>query len=386
MSTYNRLPIDLVKGQGAKVWDAKGNEYLDALAGISVCSLGHAHPAVTKTLSEQAAKIIHCSNIYGIPAQRELAEKLCDISGMHKVFFGNSGAEANEAAIKIARLYAHRNDIKNPVIIVTEGAFHGRTLATLTATGNRKVQAGFEPLVQGFVRARYGDIEAIKTIAQSTANVVGILLEPIQGEGGIRIPNDQYLNDIRELCDANNWLMMLDEIQTGMCRTGEWFAFQHTDIKPDIMTIAKSLGNGMPIGACLAQGKAADVFQPGNHGSTYGGNPLACQTALTVIKVMEDSGIKDRAAQLGIDMLKHFHNSLKDTAGIHEIRGKGLMIGIELTHDCPQLVSMALDQGLLINVTAGNTIRLLPPLIITDSEAEQIVQKVCAVIQQFVSK
>ena len=281
---------------------------------------------------------------------------------------------------------ATKNDIKNPVIIVTEGAFHGRTLATLTATGNRKVQAGFEPLVQGFIRARYGDIEAIKTIAQSTANVVGILLEPIQGEGGIRIPNNHYLNEIRELCDANNWLMMLDEIQTGMCRTGEWFAFQHTDIKPDIMTIAKSLGNGMPIGACLAQGKAADVFQPGNHGSTYGGNPLACQTALTVIKVMEDLEIKDRAAQLGIDMLKRFHNSLKDTPGIHEIRGKGLMIGIELTHDWPQLVSMALDQGLLINVTAGNTIRLLPPLIITDSEAEQIVQKVCAVIQQFVSK
>ncbi len=384
MNTYNRLPVDLVSGQGTRVWDADGNEYLDALAGIAVCGLGHAHPEIADALCEQARTLVHCSNIYDIPVQRELADRLCALSGMDKVFFGNSGAEANEAAIKIARLYGHQNGVDDPVILVTEGAFHGRTLATLTATGNRKVQAGFEPLVHGFVRAAYNNLDAIETVARNTPNVVAVLLEPIQGEGGINIPDSGYLSGLRALCDANGWLLMLDEIQTGMCRTGKWFEYQHHDLVPDIVTLAKSLGNGMPISACLAQGKAAQVFQPGNHGSTYGGNPLACRTALKVIELMERDRLAARAAELGEKMLNDFVGLLANTPGITEIRGRGLMIGIELQQDCGALVGMALEQGLLINVTAGNTIRLLPPLILTDEEAGLITSRLSELVQRFV--
>ena len=386
MNTYNRLPVDLVKGQGARVWDTEGREYLDALAGIAVCSLGHAHPEVAEALCEQARTLVHCTNLYDIPVQRQLADKLCALSGMDNVFFGNSGAEANEAAIKIARLYGHQNGIDDPVIVVTEGAFHGRTLATLTATGNRKVQAGFEPLVHGFVRAAYDNLEAIGTIADNTPNVVAVLVEPVQGEGGVNIPDPGYLNGLRELCDRHGWLLMLDEIQTGMCRTGKWFAYQHNAIMPDIVTLAKSLGNGMPISACLAHGKAAQVFQPGNHGSTYGGNPLACRTALKVVELMERDRIAERAAELGEKMLADFVRLLANTPGITEIRGKGMMIGIELQQDCGALVGAALQRGLLINVTAGNTIRLLPPLILSDDEAKTITSGVCELIQQFVDK
>ena len=287
MHNYAPFPVNFEKGEGAVLWDTEGKTYLDALAGIAVCSLGHAHPAVTKAICDQAGKLVHTSNIYGISNQQELADKLTQLSGMDNVFFSNSGAEANEAAIKLARLFGHSKNIDQPAIIVMEGSFHGRTMATLTATGNRKIHAGFEPLVQGFVRAPYNDVEAIKSIAKNNPNVVAVLVEPITGEGGINIPADDYLNQIREICDENNWLMMLDEIQTGMCRTGKWFAFQHNNITPDVMTLAKALGNGVPIGACLAKGEAAKLFQPGNHGSTYGGNPLVTSAALAVIKTCE---------------------------------------------------------------------------------------------------
>lgn len=383
MHTYNPLPIDLVKGQGAIVTDSKGNEYLDALAGIAVCSLGHAHPAVHKALCDQSQKLIHCSNIYTIDLQRQLADKLTDLSGMDNVFFSNSGAEANEAAIKIARLYGHNKDIKNPSIIVTEGAFHGRTLATLTASGSRKVQAGFEPLVQGFIRAPYNDLEAIKTIATTNSEVVAILVEPVQGEAGVVVPDQDYIKGLRKICDDNDWLLILDEIQTGVCRTGKWFAFEHANIQPDIMTLAKSLGNGVPIGACLARGIAARTLQPGNHGSTYGGNPLVCSVALAVLEVMQSEKLDQKAAVTGQRILDGFKQKLQDVAGVQDIRGCGMMIGIELDKDCPQLVTEALSKNILINVTNGNRIRLLPPLIISDEQADQIVELVSELVIKF---
>jgi acetylornithine aminotransferase len=329
---------------------------------------------------------MHTTNIYGIEQQSKLADSLCEKSGMDKVFFSNSGAEANEAAIKIARLYGKQNNIETPTIIVMETSFHGRTLATLTATGNRKIQAGFEPLVQGFVRAPYNDLEAIRNIAENNKNVVAVLVEPIQGEGGINIPDAEYLTGIREICDDNNWLMMLDEIQTGMCRTGKWFAFQHSNAKPDVMTLAKALGNGMPIGACIAAGKAADVFQPGNHGSTFGGNPLACRVANEVIDILSKEKLDDRAAELGEMMFTKFKDNLSDLAGVTEIRSAGMMFAIQLDRPCAELVKIALDQKLLINVTAESVIRLLPPLIITDEQANTIVEKITSLVTQFLSK
>ena len=385
MTNYAPLPVCFEEGNGVSLRDTDGKEYLDALAGIAVCGLGHSHPAVTAAITRQADKLLHTSNLYCIQRQQELADKLCALSGMDRVFFANSGAEANEAAIKIARLYGHQKGIENPAIIVTDGSFHGRTMATLTATGNRKVQAGFEPLVQGFVRAPYNDVEAVRSIAQNSNNIVAVLVEPAQGEGGINLPDKDYLNQLRELCDEHDWLLMLDEIQTGVGRTGEWFAFQHNAIHPDVMTLAKALGNGVPIGACLARGKAADVFQPGNHGSTFGGNPLACAAALAVLETMEKDRLVERAAELGNYFFEQFNQQLADLEGVKEIRSFGLMIGIELEKDCPELVAQALQQGLLINVTAGNVVRLLPPLIMTNAQADQVINTVSNLIKSFLN-
>ena len=348
-----------------------------------MCGLGHAHPAVTAAISKQAGKLVHTSNLYGIAVQQTLADKLTSLSGMDNAFFGNSGAEANEAAIKIARLYGHNNGISQPNIIVMEGSFHGRTMATLSATGNRKVHAGFEPLVQGFIRVPYNDIDAIRTVAKNTDNVVAILVEPVQGEGGINIPNATYLNELRSICDEQNWLLMLDEIQTGMGRSGQWFACQHNGIKPDVMTLAKALGNGVPIGVCLASGKANDVFQPGNHGSTFGGNPLVSAAALAVINTMEENNLVARAKQLGQQLIDMFSARLGNNEHVRDIRGMGLLIGIELDTACAELVTSALNDGLLINVTATNVIRLLPPLVMSDTEADQLVDTLCALIEQF---
>jgi acetylornithine aminotransferase len=380
MTTYNRLPITFLRGEGAHLWDDEGRSYLDAIAGIAVCGLGHAHPDIQDALCDQAGTLLHTSNIYGIANQEKLGEKLCALASMERVFFANSGAEANEAAIKIARMYGNKKGVKNPAIIVMDQSFHGRTLATLSATGNRKVQAGFEPLVQGFVRVPYNDIDAIIEIANNSNNVVAVLVEPIQGEGGINIPDTDYLNRIREICDENQWLMMLDEIQTGIGRTGRMFSHQHNQITPDVMTLAKGLGNGVPIGACLARGPAAEVFSPGNHGSTFGGNPLACRVALTVLEYVETHQLTERATQLGERMRDGFQSKLGEQQGVVSIRISGLMIGIELDRPCFELVTQALEQGLLINVTADRVVRLLPPLIISDSECDEIIDKVSELI------
>jgi len=387
MPTYARLPISFTRGQGVWLWDADDQKYLDALGGIAVCALGHAHPVLAKALAEQATTLLHTSNIYRIPLQEQLAEKLVELSGMDNAFINNSGAEANETAIKIARLYGHQRKIDNPLIIVTDSSFHGRTLATLTATGNRKVQAGFEPLVQGFVRVPFNDLRALQEVAARSPNVVAILIEPIQGEGGIQVPDDAYLDAVRELCNAQNWLMMLDEIQTGLCRTGKWFAFQHSEnAQPDVMTLAKALGNGIPIGACLARGKAASVFQPGNHGSTFGGNPFACRAALTVLQIMQQQSLAERAAQLGSYIRQQLTQRFADETGVTDIRGKGMMLGIELDRPCKALVNECLNNKLLINVTAENTIRLLPPLIMTDQEATQCVDILSTTVTEFLHR
>ena len=386
MNTYKRLPVGFERGEGAYLFDKDGNRYLDALCGIAVCGLGHAHPAVSEAICNQAGRLLHTSNLYQIDVQEELAGELCRISGMDRVFFGNSGAEANEAALKMARLYGHRKGIDTPQVIVTEGSFHGRTMATLTATGNRKIQAGFEPLVPGFLRSPYDDLDAIRTIAQNSPNSVAVLVEPITGEGGIRIPDKNYLVELRALCDEHGWLMILDEIQTGMGRTGRWFAHQHADVKPDIMTLAKGLANGVPVGACLASGAAADIFQPGNHGSTFGGNPLSASAALAVLHTLERDGLVERAGQLGNHLLEHFEQRLGGLEGVVSIRGKGLMLGIELDRACGELVQQALQRKLLINVTAEKVIRLLPPLILSDEQAGQIASTVCELIETFLGE
>ncbi len=339
MNTYGPRTLSFTRGEGAWLFDAAGTPYLDAISGIAVCGLGHAHPAIAAAIAKQASTLVHTSNLYNIPLQEQLGDELCRISGMDKVFFGNSGAEANEAAIKLARLYGHKKGIDNPVVIVMEKAFHGRTLATLTATGNSKVQAGFEPLVQGFVRAPYDDIDAIKTIADNNANVVAILVEPVQGEGGVHIPAPDFLNQLRDICDQHQWLLMLDEVQTGNGRTGKYFAYQHNGIFPDVVTTAKGLGNGFPISACLAKGVAAELFQPGNHGSTYGGNPLACATALAVLAVIEKEQLTKQAETMGKYLVDQFTHALNGCENVAAIRGKGLMIGIELKTDCTALVA-----------------------------------------------
>jgi acetylornithine/N-succinyldiaminopimelate aminotransferase len=386
MPTYPRLPVSFLRGEGSWLWDDNGKKYLDALAGVAVCGLGHAHPAVARAVCEQANTLLHTSNWYRIPLQERLAERLCRLSGMESVFFGNSGAEANEAAIKLARLYGHRRKILTPAIIVMEGSFHGRTLATLTATGNRKVQAGFEPLVQGFKRVPYNDLAAIKQVALHDPEVVAVLVEPVQGEGGVVLPDAGYLRGLRQICDEHGWLLMLDEIQTGMGRTGQWFAWQHEDVRPDVMTLAKALGNGVPIGACLAGGAASEVLQAGTHGSTFGGNPLACSAALAVIDAIEAGQLPQRAAALGKRMLDGLERELGDLAGVREIRGKGLMIGIELARPCKELLTAALDEGLLINVTADKVVRLLPPLVLTDEEADKVVATLSKIVRRFLSQ
>ncbi len=386
MSTYNRLPVTFERGEGVWLWDSEHRQYFDALAGIAVCALGHAHPAVTEAIADQAARLVHTSNLYGIALQQQLADRLCALSGMERVFFCNSGAEANEAAIKIARLYGHSKNVTCPAIIVMEHSFHGRTLATLTATGNRRIQAGFEPLVRGFLRAPYNDIDSLRAIAASKSDTVAVLVEPVQGEGGINVPDANYLAEVRRLCDEQGWLMMLDEIQTGMGRTGHWFAWQHGDAKPDVLTLAKSLGNGVPIGACLASGKAAGLMQPGSHGTTFGGNPLACRAALAVIDTIEREQLVAHAAQLGRRLLDGFTARLGEVEGVSSIRGLGLMIGIELDRPCAELVGRALDEGLLINVTAERVIRLLPPLIITEKQADMLVEHLGTLVSEFLSE
>jgi len=382
MPTYARLPVSFSPGEGAWLWDEQGNKYLDAISGIAVCNLGHAHPAVADAICQQARTLVHTSNLYGIEHQGRLADKLTALSGMEKGFFGNSGAEANEAAIKLARLYGHNQGIDNPTIIVAENSFHGRTLATLSATGNPKVQAGFEPLVGGFLRVPYNNLAAIQA-ASENCNVVAVLLEPVQGEGGVNLLDDGFLAQLRALCDRNQWLLMLDEIQTGMCRTGQWFAFQQSPVTPDVVTLAKALGNGMPIGACLAKGKAAAIFGPGNHGSTFGGNPLVCRAALAVIEAMEKMQAPERAANLASAMVRAFTERLGDLPQVKAIRHQGLMIGIQLDQPCGELVKTALAHRLLINVTANNVIRLLPPLILNSEERDLIVDGVCRLVTDF---
>jgi acetylornithine aminotransferase len=386
MSTYARLPVRFERGEGIWLWDTEGKQYLDALSGIAVCALGHAHPAVARAISEQAGRLVHTSNLYEIPHQETLADRLCEISGMERAFFCNSGAEANEAAIKIARLFGHGRNIDNPAIIVMDNSFHGRTLATLTATGNRKVQAGFEPLVQGFVRVPFNDLDAIRTVADNSPGIAAVLVEPVQGEGGINVPNADYLAGIRGICDANGWLLMLDEIQTGMGRTGRWFAYQHTDILPDVVTVAKSLGNGVPIGACMARGTAAEMMQPGSHGTTFGGNPLAARAAIAVLDTLERENLPARAAELGRLLLDGFREKLSGIEGVREVRGCGLMIGIELDRPCGDLVAAALERGLLINVTAGRVIRLLPPLVMSDRQGELIIRIVTELVRGFLAE
>jgi acetylornithine aminotransferase len=388
MNTYMRQPVTFAKGEGVWLWDDKGEKYLDALAGVAVNGLGHAHPKLVKAISEQAAKLIHVSNIYHVAEQSALADKVCEISGMDKVFFCNSGCEANEAAIKLARLYGHNKGIENPEIIVMEQSFHGRTLATLSATGNYKVQAGFEPLVGGFIRVPYDDIEAVQHVAEHHPNIVAILVEPVQGEGGINIPKEAsaYLETLRQIADAHGWLLMLDEVQTGIGRTGTWFAFQHTSIKPDVMTLAKGLGSGVPIGACVASGKAADVFTYGKHGSTFGGNPLATAAGLATLNIIEEEGIRENAEKIGNLIREGFAAEFKDAPGVVTVRNAGMMIGIELDRPCGDLVKMALADKLLINVTADKVVRLLPPLVMNEAEAKELVSRLSALVKAFLAK
>lgn len=386
MNTYARLPVAFTHGQGVWLWDAQGRRYLDALGGIAVNTLGHAHPKLVQTLAAQAGRLIHTSNIYQITEQENLADKLAAISGMDKVFFCNSGCEANEAAIKIARLYAKGKGIENPAIVVMEKAFHGRTLATLSATGSRKVHAGFEPLVSGFVRVPYDDLEAVRQVAQNNRNVVAVLVEPIQGEGGINLAHFDYLRGLRELCDQYQWLLMLDEIQCGLGRTGKWFYYQHAGFYPDVLTLAKGLAGGVPIGACLAKGTAAEAFKPGNHGSTFGGNPFACAAALTTLEAIEQEKLLDNAVKVGDFIRASLGTALANVKGVVAVRGMGLMLGIELDRPCTELVGRALEAGLLINVTADKIIRLLPPLVMNLDEARQVVDILSVLVRDFLSQ
>lgn len=383
MQTYARQPIAFSHGEGVWLWDTDGKRYFDGLCGIAVTGLGHAHPKIAAALGKQAGRLIHSSNLYRIPEQEQLAERLCTLATMDNAFFCNSGAEANEVAIKLARLYGHQKGIDKPAIIAMEQSFHGRTMATLSATGNRKVQAGFEPLLSGFARVPYNDVAAVEQVAANNPNVVAVLVEPIQGEGGINIPDDGYLEALREICDRNGWLLMLDEVQSGMGRTGTWFAHQHGSARPDVMTLAKGLGNGFPIGACLARGAAAKVLQPGSHGSTFGGNPLASVAAMTTLSVLEDEGLLARAVELGDAITASLREKLADTPGVIQIRNKGLMIAVSLDRPCGELVARAIEAGFLINVAAGTTVRLLPPLIMTDEQAQMLADGVSALITEF---
>jgi len=381
MNTYGRLPVTFSHGKGAWVYDLDGTAYLDALSGIAVCGLGHAHPAVTKAIQEQAEKLVHTSNLYGIDRQQALAERLTRISGLDNVFFSNSGAEANEAAIKIAKKYGSNKGIHEPQILVMTKAFHGRTLATVTATGNPAAQVGFGPLVPGFIRVPYQDANAIEALIAANPNIVAVMMEPIQGEGGLATASSEYLQAVRALCDQNDLLLIFDEVQTGNGRTGTYFNFQQHNVVPDVLTTAKGLGNGVPIGACLAKGKAAEVLQPGSHGSTYGGNPLACAAGIAVIDTIEQENLLDNVKARSEQMRKIFTERLIEKGLASELRGTGLMLGIVCKKDCPELMKTALDHKLLLNVTSGNVVRLLPPLNINEQETEQIADIVCQLVE-----
>jgi len=386
MNTYARLSVAFTHGDGSWLFDTEGKRYLDALAGIAVSTLGHNHPTLVAAIAAQAGRVLHTSNLYRLPQQELLADKLAALAGMEEVFFCNSGCEANEAAIKLARFYGHQRGIDNPHIIVMDKAFHGRSLATLSATGNRKAQAGFEPLVSGFVRVPYDDLAAIQAVAEHNQDVVAVMIEAIQGEGGIHLASTEFMRGLRQLCDDKGWLLICDEVQCGMARTGQWFGFQHAGIVPDVASLAKGLGSGVPIGACLAAGKAAGLFGPGNHGSTFGGNPLATTAALTTIEVIERDGLLQRAARIGERIRDGLQQALAGVAGIVEIRGHGLMIGIELDRPCGELVSRGLAAGLLINVTADSVLRLLPPLIFDEAEADELVARLAPLIREFLTR
>jgi len=386
MNTYARQPVAFVRGEGAYLWDEAGKRYLDAVAGVAVNGLGHAHPKLVKAIADQAATLIHSSNLYRVLRQEELADRLCELSGMDRAFFCNSGCEANEAAIKLARLYGHNKGIEVPTIIVMEKAFHGRTMATLTATGSRKIQAGFEPLLSGFARVPFNDLEAIRHVAEHNKSVVAVLVEVVQGEGGINLMAPDFLAELRAICDTHGWLLMLDEVQTGIGRTGTWFGFQHSGVMPDVIALAKGLGSGMPIGACLARAAAADVFQPGNHGSTFGGNPLACAAALATLDAIEDEKLLDNARVRGEAIRSGLRQALSGAHGVVDIRGEGMMIGIELDRPCGELVAVARDAGVLINVTADSVIRLVPPLIYGAAEVEALVAAVSGIVRNYLQQ
>jgi acetylornithine aminotransferase len=385
MNTYGRLPFALSHGRGCRVWDTDGREYLDALAGIAVNTLGHGHPKLVPALQEQVAKLIHCSNYYQAPLQERLAAALCEVSGLAAAFFCSTGLEANEGAIKIARKYGHDRGIERPEIIVYEKAFHGRSIATLSATGNPKVQKGFEPLVEGFLRVPLNDIGAVREVARSNPNVVAVFLETIQGEGGINPTRWDYLRELRTLCDQKNWLLMLDEVQCGMGRTGKWFAHQWAGVVPDVMPMAKGLGSGVPVGAIVVGPKAKDVFGPGNHGSTFGGNPLAMRAGIETMRIVAEDRLLDNAAAVGERIKSGLQREWSGTPGVVEIRGQGLMLGIELDRPCGDLLNTAADAGLLISVTADTVIRLLPPLIMTAAEGDQVVRILAPLVREFLA-
>jgi len=386
MNTYARLPVAFVRGEGAWLWDESGKKYLDALAGIAVSTLGHAHPKLVRALAEQAARVLHTSNLFRIPVQEAAADRIAEITGLEEVFFCNSGCEANEAAIKIARKYGHERGVQEPAIVVMENSFHGRTLATLSATGSRKVQAGFEPLVSGFVRAPYNDLAAVQRIAEINRNVVAVLVEPIQGEGGINVASMEYLRGLRELCDRHEWLLMLDEVQCGLGRTGKWFVYQHAGIVPEVVPLAKGLGSGVPVGACVAGGRAAGVLKAGNHGSTFGGNPLACTAVVTTLDAMREEGLLANAASVGQLMREELATALGNVPGVVEIRGMGLMIGVQLDRPCGELARAALDAGLVINVTADSVVRMLPPLVMSPAEGREAVARLAPLVKAFLAR
>ena len=386
MNTYGRLPIALSHGRGCRVWDVNGKEYLDALGGIAVNTLGHGHPKLVPALQDQIARLIHTSNYYYNPATEELAAQLCERSGLDKVFFCSSGLEANEAALKLARKFGHDKGIARPEIVVYEKAFHGRSIATLSATGNPKVQAGFGPLVEGFIRVPLNDIEAIRQATAGNPNVVAVFFEAIQGEGGVNPMEADYMREVRALCDANDWLLMIDEVQCGMGRTGKWFAHQWAGIQPDVMPLAKGLGSGVPIGAVVAGPRAANIFGPGNHGTTFGGNPLSVRAGLETIRIMEEDGLLENAAKVGNHLLVALHTQLTGVAGVKQVRGKGLMIGVELDRPCGVLVNRCADAGLLLSVTADSVVRMVPPLILSAVEADEIVAKLVPLIKAFLAE
>ena len=385
MNTYARQPVAFVRGQGVWLWDDQDRKYLDALAGIAVNTLGHNHPRLVRALNEQIGRVIHTSNLFRQPLQEAAADRVAEISGLDEVFFCNSGLEANEAAIKIARKYGHERGVADPVIIVMDKAFHGRSLATLSASGSRKVQAGFEPLVQGFARVALNDLDAVRQVAAHNKNVVAVFVEPIQGEGGINVARLEYLRGLKEICDQHEWLFMADEVQCGLGRTGKWFVYEHAGFLPDVLPLAKGLGSGVPVGACAVGGRAKGVLKPGNHGSTFGGNPLAMTAVVTTIDTVKEEGLLANAAKVGAAMHEGLAAALGSLPEVTEVRGNGLMIGIELDRPCGDVVKLALEAGLVCNVTADNVIRLLPPLIVSDAEGREVVERLVAVVRQFLA-